>query len=225
MNKMNKINVDDIISLPNAYPDDFLEFYNQNKDNISKLPNIKSNNGRCLAVMLYYKNCYWTREETETFCKKFQLKTDDSIQLFNKKSQLGIECSTERGKYYIVYPYKTTNKYKMRKNFQWDGSEESKNQAINDIKSHIQENYINISNDKWQLGHRNPDIEDNTNNNLVLQPPIQARYRDEYIFEDTLTKIPTPKKLKKMIEMGQSPYSKSQLIELKNLLNSQNLDL
>ena len=216
---MNKINVELITQLPDRYPEDFLQFYNDNKDSV-KLPSITSNNGICFAIMLEYNNSYWTRTECEKFCHKFNIKTDDSIQLFNKKSQLGIEGSTERGKYYITYPYQITNKYKMRKNFNWDGTPESKNLEINNIKNHINSNYINISNKQWQLGHKNPDIIDNSNNNLVLQPPIQAKYRDDYIFIDTLTKIPTPKKLKKMIDSNQSPYSNEQLKELLSILNT-----
>lgn len=59
--------------------------------------------------------------------------------------------------------------------------------------------------------------------NLVLQPPIQAKYRDKYIFLDTLTKIPTPKTFKEMNEANQLPYTKEQLKNLREYLNS--LDL
>lgn len=214
---MNKINVDLITKLPICYPKAFLNFYKQNISAI-KLPNIKSNNGICLAVMLEYRDYYWTRTECEQFCKKFNINTDDSIQLFNKKSQLGIESSKERGKYYIKYPYQITNKFKMRKNFEWDGTIESKNTEIENIKSHIKANYLDVENKEWQLGHKNPDINDNSNNNLVLQPPIQAKYRDDYIFIDTLTKIPTPKKLKKLMDSNQSPYSEEQLAEIYDIL-------
>jgi len=111
----------------------------------------------------------------------------------------------------------------MRKNFKYDGTQESKNAEIDNIKSHLKHNYIEIPNKEWQLGHKNPDIEDNSNNNLVLQPPIQGKYRDNFIFIDTFTKIPTPKKFKQMIENNESPYSKEQLIELKVLLSSLSL--
>jgi hypothetical protein len=55
---------------------------------------------------------------------------------------------------------------------------------INKIKSTIKADYIDVSNDLWQLGHKNPDSTDNSNKNLVLQPPIQGKYRDNYIFID-----------------------------------------
>jgi hypothetical protein len=59
--------------------------------------------------------------------------------------------------------------------------------------------------------------------NLVLQPPIQAKYRDKYTFLDTLTKIPTPKTFQEMNDANQLPYTKDDLIQLRNYLNS--LDL
>ena len=61
-----------------------------------------------------------------------------------------------------------------------------KNIEIDKIKSSIKSDYIDISNSLWQLGHKNPNSSDNTSNNLVLQPPIQGKYRDNYIFIDTL---------------------------------------
>ena len=93
----------------------------------------------------------------------------------------------KRGIYAIKYPYEVSNKKAMRQNFVYDGSEEKKNEEINKIKQNIKEDYIDIPNNKWQLGHKNPDTTDSTNKNLVLQPPIQAKYRDDYIFIDTLS--------------------------------------
>ena len=56
---MNKINMKLINKLPSSYPEEFLYFYKQNIDSI-KLPNIKSNNGICLAVMLENRYYYWS---------------------------------------------------------------------------------------------------------------------------------------------------------------------
>ena len=71
--------------------------------------------------------------------------------------------------------------------------------------------YIDIPNDKWQLGHKNPGSIDNTGSNLILQPPIQAKYRDEYLFFDTLTKMPLPEKLKKMLENNEVKLTEEQI--------------
>ena len=207
-----KINIDDITNIPDTFPEDFNKFC---RDNHLKPPKVDTGNGKALSIMLNNPNCYLTRKECDEVTLKFNIDTSDSIQLFNKHEQWGLKCSDVRGKYYVEYPYKITNKPKMRKNFKYDGTEESKNSEINNIKSHIMSNYIDVPNDKWQLGHKNPDIEDNTNNNLVLQPPIQAKYRDNFIFMDTLTKTPTPKYLIQMIE-DKSPYSKEQLKSLKD---------
>ena len=101
----------------------------------------------------------------------------------------------------------------MRKNFKFDGTKEEKNKEISKIKDNIKSNYIDIPNSEWQLGHKNPDSTDNSNNNMVLQPPIQAKYRDNYIFIDTLTKIPTPKKLKKLIKKKEIQFTNEQISE------------
>lgn len=216
MSTQNKIKVDLIESIPIHFPQEFIEFCNNNN---LKPPKISTGNGKALSSMLNNPNCYFERDTCNQFVKKFDIETNDSIQLFNKHEQWGIRCLKERGKYGILFPYQTTNKFKMRKDFKYDGTEHSKNAEIENIKSHILENYVNVPNCEWQLGHKNPDTEDNSKENLVLQPPIQGKYRDDYIFLDTITKIPTPKKLEKMIEKGVSPYTLSQLKQLKTILN------
>ena len=62
------------------------------------------------------------------FVKKFNIETVDSIQLFNKHSQWGINTNSglEKGKIYIIYPYSISNKHKMRKNFKYDGNNNQK---------------------------------------------------------------------------------------------------
>jgi len=108
----------------------------------------------------------------------------------------------------------------MRKDFKFDGTLEQKNAEIDKIKSTIQHDYIDVPNKQWQLGHKNPESGDSSGNNMVLQPPIQAKYRDHYVFIDTLTKIPTPKYLIKKIEKDESPYTLAQLKDLKQYLLS-----
>ena len=98
----------------------------------------------------------------------------------------------------------------MRKDFKWEGDEASKNNEINRIKKEIEGDYVLVDNKEWQLGHKNPDTTDSSSGNLVLQPPIQAKYKDNYIFIDTLTKIPTPKKLIDMDKKNECPYTLEQ---------------
>ena len=120
----------------------------------------------------------------------------------------------------LNYPYEKSNKFSMRKGFEFDGTEEQKNEEIDKIKSTIQHDYIDVPNSEWQLGHKNPDTTDSSSKNLVLQPPIQGKYRDNYIFIDTLTKIPTPSKLLADIKSGKSPYTDEQIKQLRDGLNS-----
>ena len=168
-----------------------------------KLPDIKTGNGIALSVMVSYPNYYWDRETCDKFVEKFNIKTKDSIQLFNKHNQRVIKTNSdlnEKGKLYICYHYSLSNKGLMRKDFNFDGTDEEKNKEIDKIKSKIKADYIDAPNIQWHLGHKNPGSNDNTNVNLVLQPPIQGKYRDNYILIDTLTKFTVPRKLETMIK-------------------------
>lgn len=212
------IDISKINELPIEYPEEFIKFSNENN---LKYPNIISYNGKALSVMLYYKYFYWNRDTCDKFVEKFNIKTKDSIQLFNKHNQWGIETNSgkEKGKFYIIYPYCLSNKHKMRKNFKFNGSNDEKNKEIEKIKSTIKFDYIDVPNNLWQLGHKNPNSIDNSSNNLVLQPPIQAKYKDSYIFIDTLTKIPTPNKLETLIKNKKIEFTKEQIILYKILFD------
>ncbi len=212
------IDVDKIDELPSEFPEEFKEFC---RINDLKPPNITTGNGKSLSVMLTYKGNYWDRKTCDQFVEKFKIETKDSIQLFNKHNQWGIQTNSgiERGKLYIVYPYTLSNKHKMRKNFKFDGTDEEKDLEINKIKSTIKADYIDVDNNLWQLGHKNPDSTDNSNKNLVLQPPIQGKYRDNYIFIDTLTKFPVPNKLEVMIERKEIEFSVDQIIKYKEIFD------
>jgi hypothetical protein len=212
------IDVDKIDELPSEFPEEFTEFC---RINDLKPPNITTGNGKALSVMITYKENYWDRKTCDQFVEKFKIETKDSIQLFNKHNQWGIQTNSgiERGKLYIVYPYTLSNKHKMRKNFKFDGTDEEKNLEINKIKSTIKADYIDVGNDLWQLGHKNPASTDNSNENLVLQPPIQGKYRDNYIFIDTLTKFPVPNKLEVMIERKEIEFTADQIIKYKEIFD------
>jgi hypothetical protein len=211
------INLIDVI--PDDYPEDFTKFCITHN---LKPPNINTGNGKALSIMLKYPYHYWSRESCDAFVEKFKINTKDSIQLFNKHSQWGIQTNsgTERGKLYIIYPYSLSNKHKMRKNFKFDGNEEEKNIEIDKIKSTITVDYIDVPNEMWQLGHKNPGSTNNTSNNLVLQPPIQGKYRDNYIFIDTLTKIPLPCKLESMIKNNEIEFTSEQIENYIKFFNS-----
>ena len=214
-NGLSLINIDNLDEIK-PYP---LEFINFCKDNNLIIPKINTGRGKALSIMLNNRDKYFDRKTCNEFCEKFKIKSTDTIQLFNKYEQIGIKTSDEKGKYYIKYPYCLSNKHKMRKNFGYNLTEEEKNNEINKIKAIIKNDYLDVPNEKWQLGHKNPESNDNSDNNLILQPPIQAKYRDRYIFIDTLTKIPTPNEIRRLIKTNNCPYTIEQLIELKNLID------
>jgi len=220
------INTDIITELYINYPNDFNYWC---KTNNIKPPSIKSAGGFALACMLYNPTYYFKRAECDKIMEKFNFITTDSIQLFNKTDQWGLYSSKLKGIYYIPVPYKLSPKKEMRTNFTFNGTKEEKNIKINLIKQNIKEDYIDVQNSDWQLGHKNPNSGDNSNNNLILQPPIQAKYKDNYIFIDTLTKIPTPEKFIKDDENNKSYYTENQQQILYKYLNSKfknmNLDL
>jgi hypothetical protein len=212
------IDVNSIDEIPSEYPNEFTDFCLTNG---LKPPNISTGNGKALSVMLKHNFHYWNRDTCDKFVEKFNISTKDSIQLFNKHNQWGIKTNsgTERGKLYIVYPYCLSNKHKMRKNFKFSGTEEEKNNEIDKIKSTIKTDYIDVPNSLWQLGHKNPGSTDNSNENLVLQPPIQGKYRDNYIFIDTLTKFPIPNKLEVMIENKEIEFTAEQIMSYKQIFD------
>uniref|UniRef100_A0A6C0BRF6 Uncharacterized protein n=1 Tax=viral metagenome TaxID=1070528 RepID=A0A6C0BRF6_9ZZZZ len=204
------INIQKIVEIPSSYPNEFLQFC---AVNLLKPPAIGSKNGKALVTMLHYKEYYFNRDTCNEFVKKFNIETKDSIQLFNKHEQWGIATSKKKSIYYVDYPYHVTNKPKMRKNFKYGGTNSEKNEEIEKIKSIIKADYIDVPIHLWQLGHKNPNTDDNTSTNLVLQPPIQAKYRDNYIFIDTLTKFPTPKHLKNSIDNNDICLTSDQIKE------------
>ena len=218
------ISISKIQLLPSKYPDEFLDFC---KEHNLRPPKINSGRGKALSVMLKYRYYYWNREACEQFVNKFEIKSRDSIQLFNKHNQWGIKTNSglERGKLYIQYPYSLSNKHKMRKRFKSNITDDEKNIEIDKIKSSISNDYIQVPNYLWQLGHKNPFSCDNSLNNLVLQPPIQSKYRDNYIFVDSLTKFPTPRKLEQIITNKEIEFTSQQIKDYKYLFENLYLDI
>jgi hypothetical protein len=216
---MSLIDVSSIAEIPSEYPDEFNAFCLSHD---LKPPNISSKNGKALSAMLNYKYNFWNRETCDEFVKKFNIETKDSIQLFNKHNQWGIQTNSgkERGRLYITYPYALSNKHKMRKDFKFDGTIEEKYVEIDKIKSTIKHDYLDQPNSAWQLGHKNPGSTNNSTGNLVLQPPIQGKYRDNYIFIDSLTKMPMPKKLEYMIDKNEIEFTREQALQYKQLFDN-----
>ena len=214
-----RIDVSKIDALYTEYPEEFIQFCQANG---IEPPTITSMKGISCAAMLANKYSYWDSDACNEYFAKFNIKSNNPNQAFNKHNQWGIQTNSgiERNRLYIVYPYALSNKHKMRKNFKFDEIIEEKNNEIDKIKSTIKADYIDVPNEQWQLGHKNPGSTDNTNENLVLQPPIQGKYRDNYVFIDTLTKFPLASKLKSMIEKKEVELTPEQITSYKILFDS-----
>lgn len=76
-----------------SYPFSVIDFCNEQK---IKLPSLTSKRGKALAAMLNHPQHYWTRDDCNEFCKRFQIDSKDTIQLFNKHEQWGLSQSKER---------------------------------------------------------------------------------------------------------------------------------
>lgn len=163
-------------------------------------------------MLLHNENKYVIREDLDIFFKNIEIKSRDPIQAINKTEQWGLKRGPEKGKYWIPYPYNSGVKHLMRKDFNKNIENKSTiYDQVRIIKDDIKRDYLDIPEELSQFGHKNPNIEDNTLQNLVLQPPVQAKYRDKYIFIDTLTRIPT---VKTLIENDCKPYTDKELYEL-----------
>ncbi len=187
------LEVNEIRSLYNFYPNDFMDWVRENGLNV---PRINSNCGQALALLLHNKNKYVLRQDLELFFNNLGRKCGDAIQTINKTEQWGLKLGRigNRKGIYFISKYELGTKHLIRKNFKFKGSKEDKNRMINAIKAQIKADYLDVPNDDWEVGHMNPG-KGGIDDNFVFQPPIQGRYRDEYIFFDTLTKMPSPEKL------------------------------
>lgn len=156
---------------------------------------------------------WWDREDMEAALKKYNKKSSDVIQFINKTEQWGLKNPLKNGRklYRFEYPFIYVSTHVEKRKVQ-EVNPEDKEKQIELIKEIIKKDYIDVPIDKWQLGHKNPDLPDATPKNLVWQPPIQGKYRDRFVFDSLgLMKYPTPK------EIARNPsdyYSEEQLEEL-----------
>lgn len=218
--KMRKLNIAEIKS-QNIYSDELTRFC---KENDIRLLSLNTNIGKCIALLSQHPNTYVDgREHVIKILEKLEIKSNDPIQVFNKFQQYGLKSNSDdccKGKYYIIYPYEKSNKQAMRK---IELCESNKEEQIDKIKKDIEENYMEVPNRLWQIGHKNPGLEDNTSSNLVYQPPIQGRYRDNYIFIDSITRYPLAKKLNHLLENEEIKLTKRQIEDYIEVL-SKHLD-
>ena len=209
------------------YHQDLLEFF---KTSNIPIPNVETLRGRALALMSQpeYRNGskFVDRDIASGFFNNLGLKTNGSIQPFNKPLKNLKLINSKRGFYSLVYPFEIdafqvykrisvdTNvlkngskeeQIKIVKTFWKEKTKklieeinfllESKNkkccllidEKINEAKWNIK--YIlEPKTEEWHIGHLDA-AKGNEPENLRYQPPIQARFRDKYIFNEFIERL------------------------------------
>lgn len=193
------------------YTPEFLEFVQ--KHNV-KPPSLQTPSGQGIALLTCEENRgkYALRDDLETFFNTLNLQTKDAIQCVNKCEQWGLRRSQTKGKYSIPYPFVYFPLHiNKRKNVKIVGN---RDEFINTTKQFLQENYIDVPNDQWQIGHKDPSLPTG-DNNVIYQPPIQGKYRDRYKFDDIgLTKFPTVVELLKNFDKYYSEQEQQELFDV-----------
>lgn len=195
------------------YSVDFKDFCDSNG---ITLPNINSIKGQVIALLTHEenRNLYIDRPRLDSFLKRAGFASRDSIQAINKTDQWGLVHVTEDRKYYkIPYPFQFTDLHLKKRNLAKIGG--GRDEKINFIKEYISVNYTDIKNDDWQIGHKDPNSTDSSEENLIYQPPIQGRYRDRFKFDDIgLTKWPTTRELENNFNKYYSDEEQMKILEI-----------
>jgi hypothetical protein len=111
MSERKLVDINDIKELSSDYPKDFIKFC---KANEITLPACDTAKGQALSIMVHNKGKYFNRQTCDEFCRKFSIKATDSIKLFCGAAHKPIECSKEKGKYYVH----TAKCYQFRAEYQ-----------------------------------------------------------------------------------------------------------
>jgi hypothetical protein len=160
----------------NSYPTELVEFCETNS---VKLPKIESLRGQAYALMAQPDvrgTKYITRKEADAFFTSIGIKTDDSIQPFNKS--IGLKRVKKKGSYCLVYPFETDlTDIEKRKGC---SIKDDRDLSIEKIKKWWLDNLVNVPNEEWQVGHLDPTLPDASEHNLAYQPPIQGKYRNRF---------------------------------------------
>jgi hypothetical protein len=190
-----------------------------------KLPSISSLRGQIVALMTHenHINMYFTRQGLDDFLQKFSMKSADVIQNINKTDQWGLGHQTVNRRFYrIPFPFEYISIHlKKRKKFSSQKTDQDKNVDIEKTKEYLKKYYIDVPDEMWDCGHKDPCIEDNTCNNLVFQPPLQRAYRNRFKFDEYgLRLCPTAEEIKNNVAKY---FSKQEQIELKKFFSNTTL--
>src|ERR1035437_3468709 len=176
------------------YDDEFIKFCKKHEINIPKLNSLK---GQVIALMTFKKNRnkYVDRDILNLFISKIGFSSKDVIQLINKTDQWGLKHITLERKFYTIpFPFIYVGLHLKKRDIKF--SSHNRDEKIDYIKEYLVDNYINVPNEKWEVGHLDPNNPDGSEENLVYQPPIQGKFRDRFKFDKMgLIKYPTPNEL------------------------------
>jgi hypothetical protein len=208
---MEEITIDSYKAQFEQFPADLLEFCLAEE---ITLPSINSLKGQAIALLAQPENRgkrFLSRPGAKVFFESVGLETHDAIQPFNKA--MGLKKIKARGKYCLVYPFEADKvDIIKRKGCKISGDKDEKINAVKDFWRTI---LVDVPNEQWQEGHLDPTTPDSSEANLAWQPPIQARYRDRFKWDQYFMKMwPTGKEAAKNLDKF---WTKE---EQQNLLNA-----
>lgn len=161
------------------------------------LPHINSLRGQALALMSQPEvrgQLHVGRKEAVQFFQTIEMSTQDAIQPFNKA--FGIKrLSLVKGLYCLDYPF-VNDRVHLDKRFHLQIDPANRQACIEEIKNWWRVHLLDVPNEEWHIGHLDPTVADTSTDNIVYQPPIQARYRDRFKWDAQFFKMwPTGKEL------------------------------
>lgn len=194
------------------FDSEFLSFCKKNNITPPKLNTIK---GQVIALMTCQENHnkLVTRELLNQFLDIIGMKSKDIVQAINKTEQWGLESTTYKRMYYTIpYPFSYVDIHIKKRKIKKTGN---KDEQIDLIKEWISKNYLEVPNNKWELGHMDPNNPNPSENDIVYQPPIQGRYRDRFKYDKLgLTKYPTPQELDENFDKYYSEEEQKKLYQI-----------
>lgn len=198
------------------YSKELMEWSEKHK---CKLPRISSVRGQILALITDDKHAdmVFTREMLNAYLKKIDKDSKDVIQHVNKTDQWGLLHKTHSKKYYYIpRPFVFIDIHiKKRHDFGSSMVQDKKNSMIQRTKNYLLTFYINVPNEKWDMGHVDPNG-NNSHTNMIMQPPIQRAYRDRFKFDQYgLRLCPTAQELANNIRKY---YSKEEIDLIRSIL-------
>lgn len=146
-----------------------------------------------IDIKQYNKPLLYPKDLIE-FCKdKINIISGDPIQAFNKTGQKGLKRIDIKGKYCLIYPFVYDNTdVEKRKECSINGDKDT---IIEQIKQRWRDILVDVPNEQWQKGHLDPTIPESLNN-LAYQPPIQAKYKNRFKWDNMFQQMwPTGKEL------------------------------